>query len=162
MGDMFREINSKFNAVRRPLLERCKVWAGAAIEKKMKELEKEEAKGAVPKKAKGSEGQPIPKQFIAGGGDHFDESESAKIVDEKDVQWAIVLMAPWGFSTTEGDPKPILRSPQVVVMPLLAGLKDLEKQKNFRELLRTTNLGKAVNSLRLHPPSAEVKKVAKG
>merc|ERR1740121_2279430 len=103
--------------------------------KKMKQDEKNKGE---PGRKRGSEGQPIPKQFVAGAAE-ADESERAQITDGADVEWAAALLVPWGFKVGKdgkSTDEPLLRPPARVVMPILRGLIDLDKNMNMREVLK--------------------------
>mmetsp|Transcript_59859 Transcript_59859/g.157378 ORF Transcript_59859/g.157378 Transcript_59859/m.157378 type:complete len:170 (+) Transcript_59859:1-510(+) len=151
---MYNALEGRFGPLRRPMLERAKLMAAEALEKKAKD----EAKANVPKSSRGSEGQRIPRDKAFVGADR-DENKRARVETQVDVEWAVAILAPWGFR--EGSENvAVLTPPGSIVLPVLCGLQDLDKRAQFRELLRNTKIGKAVSSMR-HHKNPEVAKMAK-
>merc|ERR1711972_1035403 len=51
------------------------------------------------------------------------------------------------------DGEPVVKSPAAIAVPILHGLKDFQELGEFRELLKSTQIGKVVNAFRKHPNS---------
>merc|ERR1711972_1140670 len=86
------------------------------------------------------------------------EDRRARIETPEDVAWAAATLAPMGLKATGGEP--LVKAPNSVAAPLLAGLQALESMPDFVVLLRETHIGKVVAGYR-HHPKAELAKAAK-
>jgi len=131
--DMFEALRKRFGSLRRPLLDRAKRMAGEFIQIK----QAEEASG---KKRKASDGKGAGK----GGGVG---AKKARIEKPEDITWAEATLIPLGLKS---DGHPVVKSPTSVAMPILEGLKSFEELDEFRELLKSTQIGKVVNAFRHH------------
>mmetsp|Transcript_38232 Transcript_38232/g.57060 ORF Transcript_38232/g.57060 Transcript_38232/m.57060 type:complete len:164 (+) Transcript_38232:1-492(+) len=145
--DMYTALENRFGPLRRALLERAKQWAAEAVEKRMQEDQKK------PEKKKGPVKRPVEAA-------EEDENKKARIETQQDVDWAVAVLAPLGFRTTTPDALPLVRPPAAVVAPILEGLQDLRGKKDFKDLLKKTQIGRAVSGLRRHS-DREVAKTAR-
>jgi len=149
--DLFQALETKFGHVRKAVLDRAKQMAADVINRRAEE----EMKPGVKRKIDGAKGAPGPKKKKT---TPKDESKEARIETAEDVTWATATLAPMGLRDKDGDP--IMRSPASISLPILEGLKALENMEDFRNLLKSTQIGKVVNNFR-HHPSPEVSSAAK-
>jgi len=137
--DLLEALQRKFGSLRRPLLDRAKSMCAEYIQEK---TEMDEKKGEKRKKdsgkGAGKKAKPEP------------VSKKARIERPEDVTWAEATLVPLGWRP---DGEPVLKSPAAVAAPILHGLKDFQEFGEFRELLKSTQIGKVVNAFRKHPNS---------
>merc|ERR1712176_1291094 len=67
---------------------------------------------------------------------------TATIKGNEDILWAEATLAPLGLSP---DGEPVVKAPAAVARPILEGLKAFQGMDSFRELLKTTSIGKVIN-----------------
>jgi len=150
-------LQKKFGRLRRPLLDRAKSMAGIVITQQHEEDENKAKKGpggAAKGKAKAAatdrNGNVVAKKIKT--------APKANIVANEDVAWAEATLVPLGLKAD--GVTPVVVSPTAVAAPILEGLKAMQGMHNFKELLRTTKIGKVVNCFR-HHQSPEIAKASK-
>merc|ERR1712151_244980 len=72
-----------------------------------------------------------------------------RLENTNDVMWMKDTLAPLGLSEDGG--RPIVRCPTSIAGSLLQELKSLKSMGNLNEILKSTQIGKVVNSYRHHP-----------
>eukprot|EP00929_Paragymnodinium_shiwhaense_P001935 TRINITY_DN102141_c0_g1_i1.p1 TRINITY_DN102141_c0_g1~~TRINITY_DN102141_c0_g1_i1.p1 ORF type:complete len:502 (-),score=165.33 TRINITY_DN102141_c0_g1_i1:42-1547(-) len=80
---------------------------------------------------------------------------AVRIERPEDVTWAEAALVPFGLKA-ESD-QPVVRAPAEVALPILEGLRSFQNMEDFRSLLKTTKIGKVINSFRHHPDGAVAK-----
>lgn len=138
-------LEAQFGPLRQPLLDRAQALAEDAVALRTKKGTKRKEAASEKEQAAGAK---RPK------------AEAPKIETLQDAAWAASALAPMGLGGEGGSSSPVVRVPAVVAVPVLEGLRSLEGVSIFHEALRSTPVGKVVNSYR-HHPSAEVAAVAK-
>lgn len=161
--DLLEALQTKFGHLRRPLLNRAKGMASDEITILQERLSKIPAK-----KKEDQQGDPGSIAILkaigksgAGKGvgkKKMGNKEVVAISRPEDVFWAEATLAPLGMRPDSDEP--MVRSPAPVAVPILEGLKAFQDIPQFRDLLRTTKIGKVVNAFR-HHPNSEVAKAAK-
>merc|ERR1712012_1144042 len=118
---------------------RVKPMAADVVSQKLKAEAKEKGK-----KTKEKDGPPTPKRLKAAGA-----TTPSRLQNTNDVMWVKDILAPLGLREDGGGP--IVRCPASVAGPLLQELRSLRFMENFHEILKSTQIGKVVNSYRHHP-----------
>jgi hypothetical protein len=159
---LFEAMQAKFGHLRRPLLDRVKGIASDEIT-----LFQEKLARIASAKKKESEQSESTRAFLKSMGRASSMGLGRKKVVKKDVVtirrpedvvWAEATLAPMGMRPDSDEP--VVRSPAPVAVPILEGLTSFQDIPEFKELLRSTKIGKVVNAFR-HHPNGEVAKAAK-
>lgn len=149
--DLYTALEGKFGPMPQSLKNRVKPMAAEVVGQKIKAESKQKGK-----KPNEKDGPAAKRQKTAGG-------PPSRLQNTADVHWMKDILAPLGLREDGGGP--FVRCPTSLVGPLLQELKSLRTMEEFHEILKSTQIGKVVNSYRHHPSpkiSQEAKELVAG